>query len=113
MAGVRVEWHGKELAARVRNATAAAMNEVNDAVAEAARHDHPGWQSRTGEAEASIASVPARVEAGRVRSGVGFGIARGRFLEFTTRGHPGDRTVARAMERLGASLANRIAGRLR
>jgi len=106
--GVRVEWRGDELRESVRSATITAVDELDEAVAEAARGDHPGWTSRTGEAEASIKAVPAQSIATGVRGSVGFQIARGHFLEFEARGHPGDRTISRAMERLGFGFADRI-----
>jgi hypothetical protein len=105
---VRLDWHGEEVAKRVASATVVAMDEVDEAVADAARHDHPGWQSRTGDAEASIAAAPVQAGPGGVRGGAGYGVGYGRFLEFTARGHPGDRTITRAMERLGRELARRI-----
>jgi hypothetical protein len=110
---VRFEWKGAELRRRTEQATAAAVDDLDAAVAEAARRDHPGWQSRTGEAEASITAVPARANAdGDVQGGAGFGAPHGRFLEFGARGHAGDRTISRAMERLGDGLARRIRDRL-
>lgn len=108
----RLEWRGDELQRRVKAATVAAVDDLDEAVAEVAKRDHPGWQSRTGEAEASIQAVPADERGERVVGAVGFGIGRGRFLEFTTRGHPGDRTINRAMERLGDGLARRIRERI-
>ena len=110
---VRLDWQGHELVKHVAAATVSAMNDFDDAVAEAARHDHPGWNNQTGEAEASITAVPARATGGRVESAVGFGIGRGKFLEFTARGHPGDRTVNRAVERLRDGLARRIGDQIR
>lgn len=108
----RLEWHGDQVKKHLSSAAAAGMNEFTDAVAEAARRDHPGWQSQTGEAERSIKAIPARDAAGDgVTGAVGYGIARGLFLEVTARGHPGDRTVTRAVERLGSSLGRRIARR--
>jgi hypothetical protein len=112
----RAEWKGdfkgKELKRLVADATVAAMDELDAAVAEAARHDHPGWQSQTGETEASIHAVPAQEHGQRVVGGAGYGVAHGRFLEFTARGHPGDRTINRAMERLSDGLARRIRDRI-
>ncbi len=109
---VRINWKGDEVKRRVADATVSAVDDLDAAVSEAARHDHPSWQSRTGEAEASIHAVPPQAQGARVKGGVGFGIARGYFLEFTTRGHPGDRTINRAMERLSGGLARRIRDRI-
>jgi hypothetical protein len=106
--GVRIDWRGEQVRERVIAATTAAFDQADQAVADAARHDHPGWRSQTGEAEGSLAIVPAKAEGGRIAGGVGFGIRRGVFLEVTTRGHPGDRTVRRAAERVYRGLAMRI-----
>jgi hypothetical protein len=105
---VRHQWNGDAVKRHVLGATVAAVDEVDAAAAEAAKRDHPGWQSRTGAAEASIQAFPAKEQGGRVVGSTGFGIGRGVFLEFTTRGHPGDRTIKRAMERLAGGLARRI-----
>lgn len=104
----RLQWQGAAVRARVAAAAVAAFDQLDEAVAEAARRDHPGWQSRTGEAEASITAVPARQTGEGVAAAVGFQIGRGRFLEFTTRGHAGDRTITRAFERLSRDLSRRI-----
>ncbi|HEV8655635.1 MAG TPA: hypothetical protein VGR85_09010 [Candidatus Limnocylindria bacterium] len=109
---MRLNWRGDEVLQRVRAATVQGMDDFAATAAETAMHDHPGWQNRTGQAQRSLRAVPARIVAGGVKGAVGFGIARGFFLEFTTRGHPGDRTVNRAVERLGRSLVRRIASNL-
>jgi hypothetical protein len=110
--GVRLEWRGDEVRDRVVLATTAAFDKVDQDVADAARHDHPGWKSQTGEAEGSLAIVPAKEEGGRISGAVGFGIRRGYFLEVTTRGHAGDRTIKRAAERIFRGLAGRISEEL-
>ena len=105
---VRLDWRGDELAKIVTRASEQALRDTGRAAVEEARAGHPGWQSRTGAAETSIAAAPPTTDARGSRSLFGFGVRYGAFLEFTTRGHPGDRTVARATEHQGRQIARRI-----
>ena len=52
-----LHWNGDRVAAKVRAASEAAINEtMADAVIQAKQH-HPGWQNRTGTAEGSVRIV--------------------------------------------------------
>jgi hypothetical protein len=113
MARVHLTWHDADLQRRVFAAAKSGVDQVDAAVAEASRHDHPGWHNVTGEAERSITAIPATTTPTGLEAAVGFGIARGRFLELTTRRHPGDRTVTRAFERLSRELSSRIGAAFR
>ncbi len=105
---VRLDWKGDELAKKVTRASETALRQTGTAAVAEARADHPGWHSRTGAAEASIAASPPATDARGTRSFFGFGLRRGIFLELTTRGHVGDRTIARATEHQGRLIAKRI-----
>jgi len=105
---VRLDWRGDELKRTILRASEQALRETGKAAVAEARTEHPGWQSRTGTAEASIATTPPTTDARGSRALFGFGVRYGLFLELTTRGHPGDRTIARATEHHGSQIARRI-----
>jgi hypothetical protein len=109
---VRIEWRGEEVRQRVAAAEAEALKETADLAVRHARAVHPGWQSQTGKAEASIGATRPSRQGSRTSARIGFGAPYGRFLEGGARGRRGDRTIKRAAEETLPGLASRIRRRL-
>lgn len=65
-----LEWLGDEIQQRVEGAAMRAIDRTTEATAEHARSNHPGWVSRTGEAEGSIGTNRARKQKRRIRGNV-------------------------------------------
>ena len=67
----RFTWRGAQVRARLYRAAVAGVDDTTAATAIQAKGNHPGWQNRTGTAEGSIRSEPARQQGNRVRGRVG------------------------------------------
>lgn len=65
-----LEWLGPEVQARVERASVRAIDRTTLQTAEHARQNHKGWKSRTGRAEGSIGTNPARKQSRRIRGNV-------------------------------------------
>jgi hypothetical protein len=55
-----LEWLGDDIQERVEQASIRAIDRTTEEAAEYAQNNHPGWVSRTGVAEGSIGTNPAR-----------------------------------------------------
>lgn len=105
---VRTTWRGRQVAEAVEDAVMTAMTATLEATAERAKQDHPGWKSRTGEAERSIEVEPPERDGTAI---VGRVVGRARhfpFLEGGTKHMPAARTLERAGERECPQLERRI-----
>lgn len=71
-----LDWLGPDLEHRVEQASIRAIDRTTLNAAEYARQNHPGWKNRTGQAEASIDNVPARLQKRRIRGNVTAGDER-------------------------------------
>lgn len=101
-------WHGDRVAERVHDAEAEGLAETGERIVDRARSDHPGWKSRTGEAERSIIHEDVRRDANGSRMRVGSRLGRFIFLEIGSRGRAGDHTLRRAKDVEAGHLAERI-----
>jgi hypothetical protein len=63
-------WLGKDIQKRVEGASMRSIDRTTEATAEYARANHKGWVSRTGTAEGSIGTNPARKQKRRIRGNV-------------------------------------------
>lgn len=63
-------WLGDALEKRVEGAAKRAIDLTTEAAAAYAREHHPGWKNRTGLAEASIGTNPARLQKRQIRGNV-------------------------------------------
>jgi hypothetical protein len=63
-------WFGDRIQRRFERAALRSIDATTEAVAEHARTNHRGWVSRTGTAEGSIATRPARLLKGRITGAV-------------------------------------------
>ena len=60
-----LEWRGDDLIRKMREASKAAIDETMQEAVEEAKANHPGWQSDTGRAEASVRVIdPAKAKRG-------------------------------------------------
>lgn len=137
MVTVRTTWHGEELQKRMRAAEQGALEETAQLATARARAVHPGWQSRTGQAEASIQPIrltrqlthaaafiaflpiPLTGNAHRARSRKTGRLRKpkkwdmhGIFLEIGFLGRPGARALDAAARQHMPGLAARISRRL-
>lgn len=78
----RNNWRGREVAASVRRAAAAGINEVLAEAVGEAKGNHPGWQNRTANAEGSIRVVDVATGAALVGRWGSVGVVYMRRLEF-------------------------------
>jgi len=109
---VRLEWHGDELKDRVRRATEGGLEETVQLAAARARAVHPGWETRTGQTEASIQPRELQRERARSVAAFGYGVRHGVFLEYGFLGRPGALTLEAAARQHFPGLAARISRRL-
>ena len=68
--GGRLYWLGDQIQKRVEAAAMRAVDKTTEAGAARARSHHPGWESRTGTAEGSIGTRPARLLKRRIRGSI-------------------------------------------
>jgi hypothetical protein len=108
MASRLISWNGGAIIVRIRAAEKAAIATTAETAAATARHDHPGWRSRTGVGEHSIQPVAPHTAGTAVLGGVGFAIRPVRFQERGFRQHPGDRAIERAAQHETHKLIDRL-----
>lgn len=65
-----LDWLGDEVQQRVEGASMRSIDRTTEEAAEHARSNHRGWVSRTGTAEGSIGTNPARKQKNRIRGNV-------------------------------------------
>lgn len=105
--GGKLTWLGKQVATKVKSATAAAMNEtLAEAVAEG-KSSHYGWENKSGTAEGSIRVQQAASGANLVGTWGSVGVSYFSTLEFW-HGH----ALTIAAERVYPTLTPRIRRRL-
>lgn len=76
-----LDWLGPDIEHRVEQASIRAIDRTTLNAAEYARQNHPGWKNRTGQAEASIDYVPARLQKRRIRGNVTGGDERAYYFQ--------------------------------
>jgi hypothetical protein len=107
---VVLDWRGKALIGQMDAAAGAAIDERNEATANYARSNHPGWKTVTGAAAGSIRHERARREGHQTRGVVGsFGVDYFIWLELKNGSalrHAGDvefpRLAGAMRQRIGA-----------
>lgn len=109
---VRLDWRGEDIQKRMREAEEGALEETVQLAAARAQAVHPGWESRTGETEASIQPRALQRQRARTTAAFGFGVRHGVFLELGFLGRPGAQTVQTAAREHFPQLAARISRRL-
>ena len=61
-----LDWLGDDIQKRVETASKRAIDRTTEDAAQYARDNHPGWITRTGTAEGSIGTNPARLQKRRI-----------------------------------------------
>lgn len=110
----RLEWNGRQVSERVKQATEEALRELLEECVQRARSDH-GWQSRTGTAEMSIQVGEIVRDSKGIRGqwgSYGGEAAYFVFLETGSSTIAADDTLRRAGDALYPELARRIRAKL-